>query len=1191
MAVPPEAWAALIADRPWSRSAMHRQVAERLGLARQYAQAMVGLSGMAGFDVSDPQELAAHGFQAESGIAYFSLAENDSPFLAVGISDAGRAESSLRRVLERAGGISDEATFDLAVTAARSGERITVGTRAGPERIGFLAHGGFLYFRTAGAADPLPALLRIAALGPGEGLGAARDFVECARRAGSGDLVIYASRNATGALPGGSGGVALAIALHADRVQLGFAGKSTLLSTDAEPFAPREPRSDLAADYPAGALAWVRISGSPAALWRALGRVSSPGLQRLREQAGGDPGDEMLHSFSGNFALGIYAGVRGPTVLIAAELERERAGLVEAALDRAAEMLAKRTGLAVQRRTAAGVPVWRLANGSGIFAVAHDKLFLALSDEAGAGPPAGGPPRWPGEATPFDLGALAPLLQPAAGHRSVRDELGSPPAGVRRASRIEVDGGVLDPAGLLHLFLQLQSEKQPGLEKVAAFVREHPALFSKLLLSWRESAEGMEAGLSLRLPAAGPQRTAARVDPLVEALRQARRRVAEQAGDAEAHLDLAELLLKAGAGEAARDEARRAVSPPPAAAAPWVRLGRVLEHDALGRLWHPGFDPQGAEAAFRKAMELDPAAGLELALLLERDAMGERASARSRVPEAVAEIRALRASRKVGHLGLLEAEFFATQWDAVIADAADLPQSEARDAFSLAALAAAQGPAAARSSAQALPHAARRKALQLAARLLEDARLYAAAADLLWEAARDAPNSQELSGHARRLAGVARFEQAKRVAGDPTWTVREALADACDPGVPDQALAHALATDSPIVPRLARSALAPFSAGRRSVLLRGGMGGEHCRDVMYSLAQIRTEGDVVAGFRVEVWPENQPRADLWWLVHEQGGPKILCRGACAPALGARALALIEAGQADPAARVLSWARESIASEGGEADGIASFFISIYEGKPQRLQLAAAVAAAASNRNARALPVLAAALEEEQNAADQARLRVALGRARLLAKDFEGAARMVEGAEQPEALSVRVSALRELHRDAKAVIDDWLRRIPNDPLALWHAMRQASPAHDLPRIEAAARKLIALRKYSVSAQNSLAWAKFCHGKTDDDAIALARAASESGDAGRLNTLAAVYAEAGRMEDALKALFQSVDGRADGAPSAADRYVLARILEGYGLSDLAAAQYRRALAELGTVPGIDADCIAPLARGRLGSLGSP
>jgi hypothetical protein len=77
----------------------------------------------------------------------------------------------------------------------------------------------------------------------------------------------------------------------------------------------------------------------------------------------------------------------------------------------------------------------------------------------------------------------------------------------------------------------------------------------------------------------------------------------------------------------------------------------------------------------------------------------------------------------------------------------------------------------------------------------------------------------------------------------------------------------------------------------------------------------------------------------------------------------------------------------------------------------------------------------------------------------------------------------------------------------------------------------------------------------------------------------------------MEDALKALFGSVDGRADGAPSAEDRYVLARILEGYGLSDLAAAHYRRTLAELASIPGPDADCLTPLARARLAALGSP
>ncbi len=147
------------------------------------------------------------------------------------------------------------------------------------------------------------------------------------------------------------------------------------------------------------------------------------------------------------------------------------------------------------------------------------------------------------------------------------------------------------------------------MEPAAAFLRDHPGLFSKLHVSWHESPAGMDAGVSLQLPPAA----AAKADPLVEALGRARRRAADPGADAGAHLDLAELLLQAGAGDAARDEARRGVALAPAQAAPLVRLGRVLEHDAFGRRWHPGFDAQGAEAALRQARTLDPAAGVELA--------------------------------------------------------------------------------------------------------------------------------------------------------------------------------------------------------------------------------------------------------------------------------------------------------------------------------------------------------------------------------------------------------------------------------------------------------------------------------------------------------------------------------------------------------------------------------------------------
>ena len=139
-----------------------------------------------------------------------------------------------------------------------------------------------------------------------------------------------------------------------------------------------------------------------------------------------------------------------------------------------------------------------------------------------------------------------------------------------------------------------------------------------------------------------------------EALASYRALIALNPNAAVHHLQVANVLLDAGMGEAARDEARLAVKLDPNSALAERVLAEILKHDLVGRELRAGSDLTGAADAYRAAIKLDPddhSAQADLAILLEYDPAGRRYSGQSKMKEAIAEYRAL-GQDKLADLGL-----------------------------------------------------------------------------------------------------------------------------------------------------------------------------------------------------------------------------------------------------------------------------------------------------------------------------------------------------------------------------------------------------------------------------------------------------------------------------------------------------------------------------------------------------------
>jgi tetratricopeptide (TPR) repeat protein len=93
-------------------------------------------------------------------------------------------------------------------------------------------------------------------------------------------------------------------------------------------------------------------------------------------------------------------------------------------------------------------------------------------------------------------------------------------------------------------------------------------------------------------------------------------------------------------------------------------------------------------------------------------------------------------------------------------------------------------------------------------------------------------------------------------------------------------------------------------------------------------------------------------------------------------------------------------------------------------------------------------------------------------------------------------------------------------------------------------------------------NQLAWDALFHGKLGTQAIEDARRAVELSQRQQpavLHTLATIYAELGRANDAREILLEAIELKGEARPE--DFYVLGRIAESYGETEAALADYRK------------------------------
>jgi tetratricopeptide (TPR) repeat protein len=639
-----------------------------------------------------------------------------------------------------------------------------------------------------------------------------------------------------------------------------------------------------------------------------------------------------------------------------------------------------------------------------------------------------------------------------------------------------------------------------------------------------------------------------------EAIAEVERLIALHPTEAVHHEQLSAVLLHAGAGEAARREARKAVALAPSDADPLVVLGWTLTFDTVGRRYGFDWDRAGALAAFHKARKLNPrhlGAATHIADVAARNAFGRQFDDGADLRTALDAARAALALEKTDEhaLSVVRLLVMVGEYD----DAETLARtmsSATRDTWLVAATAASRGAAAASQSAGSLRSGSdRTKLIDETAQILVRLRRYELANALIAEtgtlAHRAAPS-------AAMMQKVTRHDAIKAGSKDPRDAALEAMLATADVDHVTHVFWNA---DVEQQYRRTTAQTAPL----RNLTTSGVLS-----DLVQSNVQLSVEGDGDA-WRVEGTVGTQ-RMQIY-VALDHGSAKVF-GGPDAPAgVGAHVLRLLDSKRDGVARRVLDWLVKDVHPGTGVAANLHRVWGPGFPTDRDQIALAAGdlVANVAPERAIAITMRCTSTIADVELLCKQLLIGAYAATHRWADVENQVAIAKDRGAGTTWGRGWHVRALAYLGRfdDADRVLDDALGKNPDDrdamALRIVVASARGQPGEAVKRGDALASRAAA----TADDLNLAAWTRLTEGADLDVAIDLARRALERrGDAYPvLNTLAAIEAERGELGLAMQDNWKAMGADAARPPRPADWYVTGRVLEQLGLVDDAVAAYKR------------------------------
>lgn len=663
-------------------------------------------------------------------------------------------------------------------------------------------------------------------------------------------------------------------------------------------------------------------------------------------------------------------------------------------------------------------------------------------------------------------------------------------------------------------------------------------------------------------------------------------------------LQYAETLLKGGLGTLARRVAREAVAQTPDSAEAYAALARILTHDLVGQRYRPGFDRTGALEAYRRALALAPSdwrVRWDYAILLEVDDHGFRFETGPEDLElATVQFQQIRKAvmgsdeldQQIALLLLRRQRFIELE-----SLARSKRSTSVWNSLLLAAVAA-QHPLPAVEAVLASRSASsvdRRNELATAIEYLQTNQRYEQCRMLLGMALPILENDQALRQRFALLSRVRPFAEVRLSETEPSHAVqelyRQAIMTACSAG----ALRPLFSQDTPDADFLqSRLVLAREIGGAVRGLWQQPSSSEATANILLSNVTFESLGSSSIGWRVRFDSPSPKPLEGWYVVREAGRFRILGNIGTPAVLGRIALRLLSSGEVSAAAKWLDRACAEQTASPNSFLFVGPPFTRLWAEVPHddlrmlRLTVAAMTAEGTSPdpSNMRVLESCGTEIRTAlKSLADRALVKAYL-RAGRTEDTLKAAERLPKNSPQPDVEACRFVALCRLGRidEAQAVARVALER-SNDSdadaeewafTAAWIGACPEAETRLRRKLQNKTKPFPAVQEATILTH--LAWAAMIQGRTDEHTlndVLQANKLTNYQDQVALHTLAALYAEQGKITEAIKHLHSSLDISLREFGGGDSYYILGRIAEHSGLPDIAAELYQKVSMELATI----------------------